>query len=92
VREKQGEAPDATIYVTKGLYRSKRTGKGEAENGGQVFILNFGEKRRFIRQMKALAQAICDEFEQEEVILELQRFGVSEQAWSVTPSGRKTRP
>jgi hypothetical protein len=92
VREEQVGTPDSTFLYQRGLYTSKKRVEGgkpavEDEDGGQVIIINLPEfgatYKRFHDQMVSLAEVIASEFDQEEVILEIQKGGISKETLGV---------
>lgn len=88
-----GGKPAASFVAQVGLYTSRTNGYTTRENGAQVIILNLAEKddgsRYTVAQFRAvmvgLAERICDEMEQEEVIVEIQRNGIAREVIGVVP-------
>lgn len=87
VREAQGHHPDASFLAQKGIYTSAVDGKVVEEPGAQVVMLDLdGTKEKdFQAEMVSLAEVIATEFEQELVILELQRGGLTLRTFGVVP-------
>lgn len=79
VRMEQAGDPGASFVLQKGMYRHEDTGETIVEPGAQVIILNLQRVpyETWKRQMKELADTIAIEFEQELVILEIQRDGMT---------------
>jgi hypothetical protein len=91
-RRRQRRTPDASLLMQKGIYQSFQTGQVETEEGAQVIILNLSTPSEpavsadvFRKEMIELAEAIARQFNQETVIVEIQRNGISQQVWEVTP-------
>lgn len=86
-RKRQGKSPDASLLMQKGIYQSIVTGRPETEDGAQVIVLNLDGTpvAQFRRDMLRLAEVIAKKMKQELVIVEVQKDGVSQQIWEVTP-------
>jgi hypothetical protein len=86
-RTKQVGSPDATFLYQRGLYTSKKDDSVVDERGAQIIILNLSGAplRAFRTQMLDLAEELATKLRQEEVILELQRGGISKETIGVTP-------
>lgn len=86
VRKKQEAKPDSTFLAQQGIYTGK-DGTSVHEDGAQVIILNTDgiPATDFRGQMIELAETIAERFRQEEVILEMQRGGMSELTMGVAP-------
>lgn len=79
--------PGASFIFQKGVYRHKRTGKVVDEDSVRVIILNLAENEsrdEFRRNILAMSEAIRSDFNQEEVILEFQRRGVTLEVFGIT--------
>lgn len=87
IRKAQVGNPDATFLYQRGLYTSKRDESVVDERGAQIIILNLvgASVPEFRQQMIALGEEIATKLRQEEVIVELQRGGVSKETIGVTP-------
>jgi hypothetical protein len=88
VRDEQVGSPDSTFLYQRGLYTSKKhKGAVEDEEGTQIIVLNlpeFGAKHsEFRQQMLDLAEVLATELEQEEVIVEIQKGGISKETVGV---------
>jgi hypothetical protein len=90
IRKKQVGSPDATFLYQRGLYTSKRDESVVDEKGAQIIILNLGgaSVAEFRTQMIELAEEIATKLRQEEVIVEIQRGGISKETVGVTPVRR----
>jgi hypothetical protein len=90
VRKAQVGTPDATFLYQRGLYTSKRDESVVDEKGAQIIILNLSgaTPKQFRLQMIALGEEIATKLRQEEVIVEIQRGGVSKETIGVTPVRR----
>lgn len=80
--------PEATFVGQHGIYASvKRPGEVVTEEGAQVFIINtYGASpEQFRAEMMTLAETLCREMQQEAIIVEIQRGGVTERTYCVTP-------
>ena len=76
VREAQVGDPSSTFLAQKGIYKHF-DGTVVEEEGGQVIIFKLGgTPEDFEKQMVELAETIARQFQQETVILELQKDGV----------------
>lgn len=93
VRKDQVGSPDATFLYQRGLYTSKRDESVVDEKGAQIIILNLaGEPLGVFReQMIELGEEIATRLKQEEVIVELQRGGISKETIGITPVARARR-
>jgi len=93
IRKEQVGSPDATFLYQRGLYTSRRDASVVDETGAQIIILNLAGAgvREFRAQMIALAEEIATKLRQEEVIVEIQRGGLSKETIGVTPVYRPRR-
>ncbi len=87
VRREQGHKPDSSFIAQKGLYTSKRDGSLVTEDGAQVVIINLAgdDMTTFRNEMMVLAETIAGQMQQEEVILEMQRDGMTTRTSGVRP-------
>jgi len=76
--------PSSTFIAQRGVYRHEG-GEVVEEDGAQVIILNTEEMpyKEFVDQMITLAEAIAERMKQEEVIVEIQRGGITQQVLGV---------
>jgi hypothetical protein len=79
----------ASFVAQRGVWISKKRGR-EEEDSAQVLIMNTAGKsrRQFVREMRAVAEALVDKLKQEAVYLDIQDRGVVVEAYTSTP-GRK---
>lgn len=85
-REAQVGDPGATFLTQRGLYRHVESGEVVDEPGMQVILINTTEgvtPKQFERQVEDLAELVADKFDQEEVIVEIQKNGVSQQVFGI---------
>lgn len=87
VREAQTGDPSASFISQRGIYKHQDPTHGVVqEDGGQVLIIDMGESAgAFEKHMIELAETIAREMQQEMVILEIQRNGVTERTHGITP-------
>ncbi len=93
MREQQVGNPSSTFLYQRGIYAHQKAAGAERlvadEEGAQIIILNLPELgvsvRDFRAQMIELAEAIAEQLEQEEVIVEIQRGGISKETMGVGP-------
>lgn len=85
LRKAQGHDPDASFLVQKGVYTSKQSGETVTEDSAQVIILNTsGEPRaEFEKEMIQLAEDVAKTMKQEEVIVEIQKGGITQKTFGV---------
>jgi hypothetical protein len=88
IRQEQRQSPAASFVFQKGIYA--HTGRKDLiveEDGAQVIVLNLDEipTREFEQQMKMLGTKLATELKQEEVILDLQRAGISYKTMGLAP-------
>ena len=72
--------PDASFVAQRGFYRHKVTNKLVEEDGAQVIIVDIlgMSYREFVLEMVWLAKIIARELRQEEVIVDIQKDGVTQ--------------
>jgi hypothetical protein len=85
VRQQQGQSPDSSFLLQKGIYTDKANEIVE-EDSVQIVIFSFDEsdKKEFQRQMGELAQVLAEELDQETIYVELQERGVPYRILKVT--------
>lgn len=90
VRKGQVGSPDATFLYQRGLYTSKEDRSVVDEKGAQIIILNLSGAtvKEFRAQMIELGEEIAEKLRQEEVIVEIQKGGVSKETIGITPVRR----
>lgn len=89
VRREQKESVDSTFIYQRGVY-THEDGTVVTEDGAQAIILNLDEGKGmkvFRDEMIELAETIRTQLEQETVILELQRGGVTKQTLGIDADG-----
>lgn len=93
LRVAQGAAPDATFYVTKGIFTSTVDGSIVRENGCQILTLFFQkeEEKQFKEDMGLLYEEMVGRLKQEFIYVELQAQGVPYMILRVTPRERVGR-
>jgi len=86
IRREQGAAPGATILSQRGIYEDSER-RVIDEPSVQIIILDFAgtELEVFREQMLSLGETLSREFQQEEVLLEIQRRGIVEEQYTCTP-------
>lgn len=84
VRKKTGH-PEATFLSQRGIYKHKVSDRLVSEDGAQIIIIATWETtfKEFEADMIALAEKIAAEFEQEEVLVEIQKNGVTDKIMGV---------
>jgi len=85
VRQRQGQSPDASFLLQRGIYTDQKSEIVE-EDSVQVVIFAFDAagKREFQREMVELAEALIKELQQETIYVELQEGGVPYRVLKVT--------
>jgi hypothetical protein len=86
-RKAQGK-PDASFISQKGVYQHRSSGEIVVEDSGQVIIIIDVWRTpldEFVDEMTTLAEHVAETMQQESVILEIQRNGVTQQVFSVVP-------
>lgn len=86
-REEKGKDPSGSFIAQKGIFKSKISGKTTTENSVQVVI--FPENNETIEDLKAdmiaMGEHICRRLQQELVILEIQKNGVTHSVGGIKP-------
>jgi hypothetical protein len=83
VREGQVGNPSSSFVYQHGIYRH-HDGDIVEEPGAQVIIINMDvSAEQFVAQMIELAEQICSEMSQEEVVVEIQRNGIVQEVLGV---------
>lgn len=85
VRLQQTGVPDASFIMQKGIY-SHHDGRGVVqEDSAQVLIIDMAGlgEQTFEDQMIELAEVIADKFQQETVIVEVQKNGITQRVHGV---------
>ena len=87
VRQRQVGNPSSSFLLQRGLYKHSGTGEVVDEPGAQVIVINtFGaSKAEFEKQMVEVAETVAKELDQEKVILEIQRNGISQATYGIGP-------
>lgn len=77
VRKKQSPNPNASILTQTGMFKDK-SGRMIVENSVQIIVIDLDglSEREFTEQMMTIAEAFVEEFDQEEVLVEVQKRGV----------------
>lgn len=88
VRERQGHKADATFLVQKGIYTSMKDSSVVEEDGAQVIVLDLDgtPAKAFKDEMVELGETIATRLEQETVILELQKGGLTTSTIGIVPA------
>lgn len=87
VRVAQTGDPSASLISQRGLYKHKADGKIVEEDSVRIILLHLTDETRaeFKENIVKLAETLARELQQEEVIVELQNRGVTENVLGVTP-------
>lgn len=89
LRRDQGRRPDSSFLAQRGIYTSDRPDGGTVtENGAQIVIINAPDPASpeiFQREMINLAEDIARELEQEAVVLEIQKDGMTQKTYGIGP-------
>lgn len=91
VREKQVGSPDSSFIMQRGLYTQTVDGENVVvdETSVQVIIINLPQwsvpSDAFIEQMVALAEKLAQDLRQMEVIVEIQKNGMTQTTIGVGP-------
>jgi hypothetical protein len=87
MRQEQVGNPSSTFLSQRGLYRHSDTGEVVDEPGAQVILINLSAFKtssgEFEEQVEAIAEAIVEELEQNEVIVEIQRNGMIKKTFGI---------
>ncbi|GAG10948.1 unnamed protein product, partial [marine sediment metagenome] len=78
----------ASFLTQRGIYQHHDPQKGTVvENGAQIIIINTStaSPQQFEQQMIQLAEQIAATLRQEEVIVEIQRNGVTQRVHGIAP-------
>lgn len=88
IREEQVGNPSSTFLTQRGLYQHK-SGAVVDEPGAQVVLINTPDlktsKDKFIEQVENLAEDVATELGQDEVIVEIQKDGITQRAFGMGP-------
>lgn len=78
--------PSASFILQRGLYRHKKKREVVEEDSLRVIILHLTDEDRdeFKENILAMAEELANEFDQEEVIVEFQNKGVTDEVFGVT--------
>lgn len=87
VRTQQIGDPSSSFLTQRGLYRHNDTGEIVDEPGAQVVLIDTHNTppKVFEQQAEQLAEIIARELDQAEVIVEIQKNGVSQSVFGVGP-------
>ena len=91
VKRVRRKKPGASFVLQRGLYRHRRKIKGKRrlveEDGVQLIIVDLWAtpQQRWEAQTISLAETLARELKQEEVVVEIQRGGVTQNVIGVTP-------
>jgi hypothetical protein len=87
VRELQTRDPSSTFLAQRGLYRHRDSGEVVDEDGAQVVIIDTHDTppKKFEKQIEELAEILARQLGQEEVIVEIQKNGISQTVFGVGP-------
>ena len=87
VRMEQTGNPSASFVAQRGIYQHHDGKTIVHEDGAQVFVINLSDltDEEFTDQMVYLAEVIASEMRQEEVIVEIQVNGISQETIGVIP-------
>jgi hypothetical protein len=85
IRKKQKQLPDATFLAQKGVYSESKSGQLVEEDSVQIIIIDVmgTPEDKFTEYMTQLGEELRRRFEQESVIVEVQRRGVVQSVYSV---------
>jgi hypothetical protein len=85
IRRAQGK-PNATFMSQKGIYQHHDSRHIVEEDGAQIIIIDTWSTpiNDFAEEMVAMAEAIAESMSQEEVIVEIQRNGLTQEVMGVS--------
>jgi len=84
VRKQQGEMPDASFLIQRGVYTDNEN-RIIDEDSVQVIIFAFdADEKAFEKQMVELAETLIDELQQETIYVEMQKSGIPYAVFKVT--------
>jgi hypothetical protein len=86
VRTKQSGDPSASFIMQKGIYQHRDPHRGVVvEDGAQVLIINMSDAtpEEFEDQIIELAEVIAKKLDQETIIVEIQRNGITQRVHGV---------
>jgi hypothetical protein len=86
IRRKQGASPGASIMSQRGIYEDQ-SHRIIDEPSVQIIIIDFDgtEQDAFTKEMIALGEQLTRELQQETVLLEIQKRGIVEDQYTLTP-------
>ncbi len=88
IREKQVGNPSSSFLTQRGLYKHT-SGEVVDEPGAQVILINTPDlktsKKKFIKQVESLSEDVATEFGQDEVIVEIQKNGITQRSFGMGP-------
>jgi len=85
VRAAQVGAASCSFVAQRGTYLGRRGAVADREPGAQIFIIDVDQPpQRFERSMVALAEEIARRTAQPEVVVQLQRNGLSEKIMGIS--------
>lgn len=84
VREKQTGDPSASFVAQTGVYKH-HDGPVVTEKSAQVLIFSGETEKKLTREMVELAETVAKKLHQESVIVEIQRGGVTQDSFFVSP-------
>ena len=87
VRKRQVGDPSSTFIAQKGIYQHMDGETIVHEDGAQILIIDIRNSKRpkFEKQMVELAEVIAQRLEQEQVIVEIQKNGISQVTMGISP-------
>lgn len=87
VRKKQVKHPDSSFVYQRGVYTHESDGTVVTEDAAQVILLNVAPMKRkigvFRSQVIRLAEIICEEMQQETVIVRIDKNGITDETIGV---------
>ncbi len=87
VRDRQTGDPSASLISQRGLYKHKEGGQVVEEDSVRIIILHLTDetKQAFREHIVELAETLARQLQQEEVIVEFQNRGVTDEVMGITP-------